>query len=171
VTILDEDFQMKRFYMLMGGWLLLCCSGISNAAIIEFQVNLDGSQEVSSGDPDGTGIASLFIDDQAMTIDWMISVSNIDLPLIGAHIHNAAAGANGSVVVDFSGQLSGTNLNDADLANVLLNPTNFYVNLHNSVFPGGAIRGQLAAPVPLPASLPLLLSGLGWLALKRGRQV
>ena len=27
---------------------------------------------------------------------------------------------------------------------ILKNPQNFYINVHNSVFPAGAIRGQLA---------------------------
>jgi hypothetical protein len=30
------------------------------------------------------------------------------------------------------------------VARILANPQNFYVNVHNARFPGGAIRGQLA---------------------------
>ncbi len=146
----------------------------ANASIIQYQVALTGAQ-LGSGDPDGYGNASLFIDDQALTISWDIDVFNIVLPLTAGHIHSAPAGANGPVVVDFGGQLSGSNLFDADLANVLLNPSNYYVNLHNTVYPTGAIRGQLSSPVPpvtvpVPASLPLVLSGLGLVAWIRRRR-
>lgn len=139
---------------------LLMFSTAVNATVIEFEVALDGFQEVSSGDPDGTATASLFIDDQALTIDWVINTLNIDMPLSGAHIHQGAAGTNGNVVVDFEAQLSGSGLFDVDLAAILANPEGYYVNLHNSVYSGGAIRGQLSSPVPAPASLPLVLLGL-----------
>ena len=38
-----------------------------------------------------------------------------------------------------------------------------YVNIHNATFPNGEIRGQLETP--LPATLPLLATGLGGLGL------
>jgi CHRD domain len=143
----------------------------ASAAIVEFLVPLQGSQEVDgSGDPDGMGLAHLFINDVGPTIDWSITVENIALPPTGAHIHQGVAGTNGPVVVDFSGQLSGTGLMDADLANVLANPTGFYVNIHNSNFIGGAVRGQLGAPVPVPPALLLFLTAFAGVALRRSRR-
>jgi hypothetical protein len=41
-------------------------------------------------------------------------------------------------------------------------PTNFYVNIHNGPFPGGAVRGQLGV-VPEPGTLALLAVGLAGL--------
>lgn len=122
-----------------------------------FDINLDGAQEVNGGDPDGTGTAHLVIDtdQQPPTIDWSIIVNNISLPATGAHIHNAPAGSNGPIVVDFNAQFNGTGLADLDLNNVVANPANFYVNIHNADFPGGAIRGQL----PAPGALGLLALG------------
>lgn len=132
------------------------------AALVQFLVPLSGSEEFPGpGDPDGSGLADLTIDSVTNTISWNITVNNIALPLSGAHIHQAPAGVAGPIVVDFSAQLSGSGLVDADLANVLANPTGFYVNLHNSPdFPAGAIRGQLSAPVPLPSAVWLFGGGL-----------
>jgi hypothetical protein len=44
-----------------------------------------------------------------------------------------------------------------------------YFNLHSSSFPGGEIRGTLTSAVPEPATLALMLTGLGCLAAARGR--
>lgn len=153
---------------------MLCVGQTANAAIMHFIVPLEGAQEVALGDPDGTGLANLYIDDVSLTIEWDIVVNDILLPLSGAHIHSGAAGVNGPVVVNFSGQLTGTDLADLDLANVLANPTNYYVNLHNSVYPGGALRGQLEAfsgsvAVPEPATFGLFGLGIAALGLWRRR--
>jgi hypothetical protein len=65
-------------------------------------------------------------------------------------------------VVNF-GVYSGTvTVTPALAAEIVGNPTNFYVNVHTALFPGGEIRGQLAA-VPLSTSVPVL--GLPLLAL------
>ncbi len=139
----------------------------ASAAIITFVVPLDGNQEIdpltgnpAGGDPDGFGTATLLIDDVANTISWEITVSNIVTPPSGAHIHQQVAGMNGPVRVDFSAQLSGANLADTDLVTLLGDPTGFYVNIHNAPYPGGAIRGQLGAPVPVPSALLLFGSAL-----------
>ena len=154
--------------------LVLAAAQASWAATLTFVVQLDGQQEVNAsgtpgqGDPDGSGTATFLIDDVANTISWNITVQNLD-DVIAAHIHTGVAGTNGAPLVDFSGQLTGSGLFDADLAAVLANPTGFYVNVHTTTFQPGAIRGQLAAPVAEPATLSLLAAA-GALALRRRRR-
>ncbi len=141
-------------------------AGSAHAAIQQFTVPLIGSEEVAPniGDPDGFGTAILLIDDVALTIDWNITVNNIDA-VIADHIHSGAAGTNGPVVVDFSGQLVGSGLADPDLANVLANPSLFYVNVHTTAHTGGAIRGQ----IPEPGPALLVAMGLVGISLIRRR--
>ncbi len=75
----------------------------------------------------------------------------------GHHIHEAVATANGPIVIDpplagvttdFPTGVGKVNLtvpvtNTAVLARLLANPAGFYVNLHTSANPAGALRGQL----------------------------
>lgn len=75
-----------------------------------------------------------------------------------AHIHKAAAGVNGPIHWDFleggvpvasvsdqPSQLRGVARarTDAVLADLLANPSQYYVNVHSTEFLGGAVRGQL----------------------------
>ena len=78
--------------------------------------------------------------------------------LTGAHIHQAAAGATAGVVVNtglangevvLSGGAGSFTKGDvtvsSDLANALVNgASGFYFNVHTTLNPGGAARGQLA---------------------------
>jgi hypothetical protein len=48
-----------------------------------------------------------------------------------------------------------------------LNAGTSYFNIHSSVYPGGEIRGFLAAPIPEPAQALMLLAGLPLLLLRR----
>lgn len=134
----------------------------ASAAIINFVVPLSGANEVAPaiGDPDGSGIALLAIDDVALTISWNITVSNLDTVILD-HIHSGAAGVNGPVIVDFGGLLIGGPIADPDLAAVLANPADHYVNVHTNTFQGGAIRGQV---VPEPGTAVLLVTGVVALA-------
>jgi len=141
----------------------------TQAAVFQFVVPMDGAQEFPGpGDPDGTGLATLQFDDLANSVTWDIIANNIDLPLTGAHIHQAPSGAAGPVRVDFSAQLSGGPVVDPDIAGILANPAGWYVNLHNSFFPAGAIRGQLSPEqiTRIPdAGSSLILLGLASAAL------
>ena len=153
--------------------LALLTSGPAYATIITLEAQLSGANEVvpPGGDLDGSGLATLMIDDVALTVTWEITVEGIGAP-VAAHIHEGPAGVNGPIQVDFSGLLSGGPLQDDDLAGVLANPAGWYVNVHTEEFQGGAIRGQLSrvsVPVSEPGSLALLGLGLLGLGLTRRR--
>ncbi len=146
----------------------------AQASINSFLAILSGSSEVPGpGDPDGFGIATLVIDTNTNMASWSILANNIVLPLTGAHIHSGAAGVNGPVIVNFDGQLTGT-VTDGDLASITpANAALFYVNLHNAIYPAGAIRGQLqftASVIPEPGTYALMLAGVGAIGLVARRR-
>ena len=117
-----------------------------------FSTSLTGAEEVPApGDLDGSGTASLTLNEGQGEVCFEISVSNITLPASGAHIHEAPAGVAGGIVVfltapDASGFSSGcaTGVNRDLIKAIRQNPAGYYVNVHNSDFPGGAVRGQLS---------------------------
>jgi len=95
----------------------------------------------------------------AATATFVVNLSGFPAgtPINIAHIHQAAAGVNGSVVVNSgltagqtvlttgSGGFTASNLTvDPALANLILtNPAGFYFNVHSTLNPGGVARGQL----------------------------
>lgn len=113
------------------------------------------TQEVTStppyqGDVDGTGTALLTINHGQREVCWELSVTDVALPATAAHIHKAAAGIRGAVVVglsapDATGHAAGC-VGDRDaglLRDILTNPEGYYVNVHTTEYPAGAVRGQL----------------------------
>lgn len=113
---------------------------------------LSGANEVPPADPDGTGSATITF--SGTTLTYTITANNIDAPT-AQHIHTGAAGVNGPIVVNLPGvwvgagqgpwTLAGTTTTTLAIANAIQsNPAGHYVNVHNTPFPGGAIRGQLA---------------------------
>lgn len=131
-----------------------------------------GAAEVPApGDPDGSGTADIHIHLATREVCWNITVTNI-AAATASHIHTGAAGVSGGVVVGldtdgFSGSSSGCVIADAavDLQAIVNNPAGFYANVHTADFPGGAVRGQLAAALlstamSPPASSPLVPLGI-----------
>ncbi len=110
--------------------------------------NLLGVNEVPlPGDPDGSGTAVITVNPGQGEICYELTVEGI-APAGAAHIHEAPAGVAGPVKVTLmaptSGASSGCTQVDRELAlDILQNPDQYYVNVHNAEFPGGALRGQL----------------------------
>lgn len=109
------------------------------------------TQPAWSGDADGTGSALITVNLGQREICWDLSVSAITLPATAAHIHKAAPGIRGGIVVtlsppDETGVALGcaAAVNDELLREILLTPEAFYVNVHNADYAAGAVRGQLA---------------------------
>ena len=112
-----------------------------------FTATLTGAAEVPGpGDPDGSGQARVTVNPGTGDICYVISVRNI-APATAAHIHEAPVGQSGGVVLGLKAPTSGTSsgcVNNQDLAvEILRNPEDYYVNVHNPAFRAGAVRGQL----------------------------
>lgn len=108
-----------------------------------------GENEIPAGDPDGRGAANVIIH-QGEQLCFGLSVTGIGDPT-AAHIHRGGKHEVGGVVVTLTPPSTGDPGASAacvpigaDLAAEILDkPHEFYVNVHNVAFPGGALRGQL----------------------------
>jgi hypothetical protein len=145
----------------------------ANATTITFTAILTPGQEVPvSVASHAAGFGSLLLDDVADTITVNESWTNLSSPATLSHIHGPAApGTNAPVLFPFSGvpnTISGSipeqvfSITAAQITD--FEAGLFYMNVHDSVFPAGEIRGQLTA-TPEPATLALL--GLGSLLMAR----
>ena len=135
---------------------VLAFPGFVSAGGRPFSIELTGEAEVTAagvpnqGDLDGEGTAHITLNQGQGEVCFEIHVSGITLPAIGAHIHVGAATTTGGVVVgltppDASGHSSGCVSADPDLIKAIRqNPENYYVNVHTTDFPAGALRGQLS---------------------------
>ena len=111
------------------------------------QAQLTGSAEVPGpGDQDGTGEASVWIEGSQVCFE--IEVEGI-ADATAAHIHAGAEGEAGAPVVNFNVPENGlSGCVDADeqtISDIQASPSQYYVNVHNSEFGGGAVRGQLGS--------------------------
>jgi hypothetical protein len=123
-------------------------------------IRLSGENEVPAGDPDGIGWARLHVRPDDGTVCYTIKVKNLDA-VVAAHIHTGVAGVNGGVVVDLAILAADTKVNgdttfyshcveglDASLlTSIRENRAGYYLNVHTTAYPDGAIRGQLGKSV------------------------
>ena len=121
---------------------------VAQEASTRIRVDMEGEQEAPViGDLDGTGFAVFRISPSRRQLCYSLYVQDI-APATAAHIHIAPPGSPGPVVVPLaaptSGQSQGCVTIDHQLAlDLVNNPEDYYVNVHNAEFPGGALRAQL----------------------------
>ena len=130
--------------------------GFASAGGRPLNASLAASNEVGQpGDvsPSGvgaTGSAALILNQGRGEICFDLELVGLTEPASRAHIHRGAVGANGPIVVHFyEGVDNALNegcvpVGEALVKEIRKNPAGFYVNVHNSTAPAGAVRGQLA---------------------------
>ena len=120
----------------------------------KFTTTLTGAAEVDAngvpnqGDLTGSGTATITLNHGQGRICFDITVSGVD-PLFAGHIHEAPVTAPGPVVVPLFGSpgapLSGcVEASREQIKEIIQHPEDYYVNVHNTPFPAGALRGQLS---------------------------
>ena len=122
-----------------------------------FVVVLSAANEVP-GCPAGEesvarGTAVIHIDEDSGEITYRVIAANLPGTIAGApgaHIHAGLAGDMGPVVGPLlltgleSGVVAAGTATDPALAHAILaDPARYYVNVHTTACPGGAVRGQL----------------------------
>ena len=118
--------------------------GIASAAAIAADVKLSGDQEVPPVKSAGSASGAITIGDDGAVSG---SVTATGFTPTAAHIHQAAAGKNGPVIVPFTKEgdkfsaPAGAKLTPDQLK--AYKAGELYVNVHSAANPGGEVRAQL----------------------------
>jgi hypothetical protein len=150
----------KLFAVFAVGILVLALGPVAAAqdrAPTVFVAALSAENEVpgcAAGEESGAaGRAIVRIDEDTGQITYRVVARHLPGTIAGspgAHIHVGAEGEMGPVVqaLELTGRdqglvATGTATNPALAEAIVADPDNYYVNVHTTVCPGGAIRGQL----------------------------
>ena len=156
-----------RLLLLLGVVLSIGLASTSSVAAaddtVTINLRLTGAKEVPAADPDGSGKAKLHIDAAGGQICFDIKgLTDTGTPNRG-HIHSGPIDGTGGIVITFfelrpgdapandprhdeleSGGIQGcVSAATALLNDILANPQNYYLNVHNTRFPAGSLRCQL----------------------------
>ena len=109
---------------------------------------LTGAAEVPGpGDTDGTGSVSVTLNHGQGEVCYELTVDKI-AAANAAHIHAGAVDKAGPPVANLTPPANGKSkgcvpLDKEKIKDIMQNPANYYVNVHNAEFLDGAVRGQL----------------------------
>ena len=127
-----------------GSGALLASPGEAATASARANTLVASLAGTSSGDPDGSGSATIRLMRRRGEVCAILSWRNIQRPS-AAHIHRASDGA---VVVDLTAALADGSACNSDVSRTVIrainaDPRAYYVNVHNATHPGGSIQGSL----------------------------
>jgi hypothetical protein len=147
---MHRDRLSRRGWFPLGAALIFAISAFGSyasiAATADIKVALASDQEVPPVKSAVVGTGTIIIGTDR-TVSG--SVTSIGIAGTAAHIHEAAPGKNGPVIIpltkdgDTYAVLAGAKLTDAQFASFQVG--NLYVNVHTAANSGGEIRGQLKA--------------------------
>ena len=119
----------------------------AGAAVKRLETNLRGS---AATDTDGRGTAKLRLNRERKRVCFTITVRDID-DVVAAHIHRRSD--RGIAVNLITAPASGNrftgcteDVSKALIRRILRKPRRYYVNVHTTPFPGGAVQGTLRRP-------------------------
>lgn len=124
----------------------LTATGVS-ADRMSYSAQMSGDQVVpEKGPPGARGEALITTENEGRTVCYQLRDQGVSTPTM-AHIHRGARGAEGFMAVDLDRQRNGdqgcVSSDPAVAREIERNPEGFYVDLHSTDDPGGAMRGQL----------------------------
>src|SRR5882672_8175514 len=140
----------KRLAIVAAVFALAACAGIKDKmpdwmpGSGATSVKLSGAEEVPAVSTSGSGKGSFRIAEDGSISG---SVTTTGVPGTAAHIHLAAKGQNGPVIVPLTKEgdtysvPEGRKLTEAQMQ--ALKAGNLYVNVHSNAHKGGEVRGQL----------------------------
>ena len=120
---------------------------LSGAMHPELGATLLGKNEVPKGSPSAHGIVNLNLKSGSGQVCWTFDLAGVSKPLY-AHIHKGGAGVSGPVFIPLGKTYKAKGCVAApkkSIDAVESNPNGFYVNVHNTKYPNGVVRGQLVA--------------------------
>lgn len=160
---------MRLRYLFALAPLALAVAALPASADTGWSTVLSGTNEVPVNASAGTGSGTFVLNDAQTSFHFHITYSGLSANRTAAHIHNAAAGVNGSVKRTiagpggeypgaggtsdtFDGDWTTTQSSEALTATQVaqLLAGKWYVNIHTDNFPAGEIRGQIAPDVATP---------------------
>lgn len=144
--------------------VLLALAPFSRAQLVWFQGTMDGAQAGRVTPATGLFTASLDTDSNWLVLDY--AFSGLLAPQTAAHVHHAAPGVNGPVIIGAPSFPLGSPVHFeamvSDQVEQWLIAGETYLNVHSSLYPAGEIRGQL---VPVPEPSTYAVAGAALLAL------
>ena len=146
----DKLLALAVFAAVMVSTSAASAQGVQLFAVLNGGNEVTNDGAAAAGDPNGFGAATVIFAGSGR-ICYGLVVHRISAPT-AAHIHVGRAAVNGPIVITLAASNAGnpgviggciSGLDNALLRKIQKTPGEFYVNVHNEQFLGGAIRGQL----------------------------